>query len=99
MTQEEFDSFVDPANDVGLLLQSHLIALQTIMAPILAIEMMGRKPKSAPNGTVRWLGPLHQSIRPSMKKYFEWPIAREAIVKRQLEECNARGNCTAIASV
>ena len=98
MTQEDFESFVDPANDTGRLLQSHFIALQTIMTPISAKEMLGRKPRSAPNGTVRWLGPLHQDIKPNLRKYFEWPIAREAVVKRQLE-CYARQNCAELASV
>lgn len=72
----EFVTLIDPSNLVGQLLQSHLVAVQTLVAPVILDERGGRKASQFVNGMVRWLDVLHANIEPRMRSYFEWPIKR-----------------------
>ena len=76
ISHAEFLTLIDPSNLVGQLLLSHLVAVQTLMAPINLDERGNRKALQFLNGMVRWLEVLHASIEPRMWSYFEWPIKR-----------------------
>jgi hypothetical protein len=87
MTHEDFREFTDPANNVSKLLQSHLVALQLIMAPIWKNESPGREQattsESSPSRTtVCWLVALHSNIPQHMRKYYDWPIFIENEVRQ-----------------
>jgi hypothetical protein len=92
MSHIDFQTLVDPSNPVGQLLQSHLIAVQTLMTPIGLDERGARKAAQFVNGMIRWLGAIHANIEPGMSRYFKWPIERAEEVqqcylrKRALEE-------------
>jgi hypothetical protein len=76
ISHAEFLILIDPSNVVGKLLQSHLVAMQTLLAPISVDERGSRKALQFVNGMVRWLDVLHANLEPSIRKYFEWPIKR-----------------------
>ena len=75
MSHEDFQHFIDPANEVGQLLQSHFVAVQLLLSPISVHELGDRKPESPNNESSGWLGAIHQRITPRMRKFFEWPIS------------------------
>jgi hypothetical protein len=74
LSHAEFLSLIDPSNIVGQLILSHLVAIQSMMAPINQDERALRKASIFLKGMVRWLELLHSNIDPGMKSYFEWPI-------------------------
>lgn len=76
ISHAEFLALIDPSNLVGQLLLSHMVAVQTLMAPIILSERGSRKTLQFVNGMVRWLEVLHPSIEPRMRSYLEWPIKR-----------------------
>jgi hypothetical protein len=78
MSHEDFQHFIDPANEVGQLLQSHFVAVQYLISPISIHEMGERKPEPTINESSqgsRWLGAIHQRVTPRMREFFEWPIS------------------------
>lgn len=75
MSHEEFQHFIDPANEVGQLLQSHFIAVQFLLSPITIREMGERKGEKPIDDTCHWLGPIHRRVTPRMREFFEWPIS------------------------
>jgi hypothetical protein len=81
----EFLTLIDPSNRVGRLLQSHFVAVQTLMAPITLDERSSRKASQFANGMVRWLDVLHADIEPKMRSYFEWPIKRAEELREWLQ--------------
>lgn len=89
MSHEEFASFIDPSNEAGKLLQSHVSALQLIMTPCVRRETVARKRRNATllkktdGTTARWLEALHRNIRPEMMIYYEWPIWVQKEVEAQ----------------
>lgn len=87
MSHEDFQSFINPDNVVGQLLQSHFVAVQNILTPITIVERTFREvPDTNPGGKARWLDVIHNNIKPGMRKYFEWPIAiTEAAERKALE--------------
>jgi hypothetical protein len=76
LSHAEFLTLIDPSNLVGQLLQSHLVAVQTLLVPISPDERSSRKAPQFLNGMVRWLEVLHANIEPRMRSYIEWPIKR-----------------------
>jgi hypothetical protein len=83
----EFQTFIDPSNPIGQLLQSHLVAVQTLIIPIGLDERAGKKESRLVNGMIRWLGWIHANIEPGMRSYFEWPIKRA----KEVQELYQRG--------
>lgn len=75
MNHEDFQHFINPANEVGQLLQSHFVAVQFLLSPISAHELGERKPETPTHESVRWLSAIHQRATPRMRKFFEWPIS------------------------
>jgi hypothetical protein len=93
ISHAEFLTLIDPSNLVGQLLQSHLVAVQTLIGPVLLDERGSRKAVQFVNGMVRWLEVLHANIEPRMRSYFEWPIKRA----EQLREWSQRERALAKA--
>jgi hypothetical protein len=77
MSQDTFQAFVKPENYAAQLLQSHLIAMQTLLAPVTDNE--NQKPanasKKSQHKTVMWIGCLHNNIPPHMRLFNEWPLS------------------------
>jgi hypothetical protein len=84
MSHADFQNLVDPSNPVGQLLQSHLIAVQTLLTPIGLDERGSRKAAQLVSGMVRWLGVIHANIEPGMRRYLLWPIERAEEVRQLL---------------
>jgi hypothetical protein len=85
ISHTEFLNLIDPSNLVGQLLQSHLVAVQTLIAPIILDERSNRKHLQFVNGMVRWLEVLHANIEPKTGSYFEWPIKRAEELREWLQ--------------
>lgn len=75
MSHEDFQHFINPANEIGQLLQSHFVAVQLLLTPITVHEMGDRKPEKPNNGVNRWLGAILERVSPQMREFFEWPIS------------------------
>jgi hypothetical protein len=82
MSHADFQTLIDASNPVGQLLQSHLIAVQTLMNPVSLDERSDRKALQLVGGMVRWLGVIHANVEPGMRRYFEWPAKRAEEVKQ-----------------
>jgi hypothetical protein len=89
ISHADFQSFIDPSNSVGQLLQSHLVAIQTFMTPVILDERPDVKASQLVNGMIRWLGVIHANIEPGMGSYFDWPIKRAKDV-REWHQCKER---------
>jgi hypothetical protein len=76
ISHADFQTFIDPSNSVGQLLQSHLVAIQTLMTPVVLDERLDIKASQLVNGMIKWLGVIHANIEPGMRSYFDWPIKR-----------------------
>ncbi|KAL2073853.1 hypothetical protein VTL71DRAFT_11179 [Oculimacula yallundae] len=83
MSQQDFVSFIDPANTVGRLIQAHFVSIQLIMTPVTDIELALRQEAKSMEGpsdthrsrpTVGWLRPLHTDIPPDIAEYFQWTL-------------------------
>jgi len=89
MSAADFHHLVDPANQIGLLLQAHLIALQTILEPVLKHEVVPPKPenraKPKHSGSVAWLDTIHGKVGEEMREWFEWPMRRAEDLRRMIE--------------
>jgi hypothetical protein len=90
MSSQEFAWLVNPDNKVGLLLQAHLIAIQTIIDSVLSKEEEPNPKAEDPNrprhiGTVGWLTHVQSQIPPETAEYFEWPMQRLQELKAECE--------------
>ena len=71
MSHAEFQDFIRPGNEIGLILQSHFIALLLIIRPIVApVQGIGRRLRS-----------INDNVSFPMRKYIEWPISVQAAVE------------------
>jgi hypothetical protein len=75
MSHEDFQHFIDPANEVGQLLQAHLVAVHLLLTPITVHQLRERKPEIPSSESVRWLGAIFRRITPRMLQFFEWPMS------------------------
>jgi hypothetical protein len=92
ISHAEFLALIDPSNLVGHILLSHLVAVQTLIAPIHPDERADRKTLQIANGMVRWLEVAHANMDPRMRSYFEWPIKRAEEVRDWLQHEKALAN-------
>jgi hypothetical protein len=81
MSHEDFQDFIDPANEVGQLLQSHFVAVQLLLSPITIHELGDRKFDSPNNPSIRWLGAIFQRVTPLMREFHKWPMFVEEGVR------------------
>jgi hypothetical protein len=100
MSHSDFKEFINPANQICQLLQTHLLALQLTMTPVTKNEWVEKdvpKGRMTRNGvTSRWFSSLHNNIPDDMREYYEWPMWVEnevkqnrvfnGVVKRDVEE-------------
>jgi hypothetical protein len=84
ISHAEFLAMIDPSHVVGQLLQSHMVAIQTLITPIKPNERAGRTNLHFAKGLVRWLEVAHANIDPRMRSYYEWPIKRAEEVREWL---------------
>lgn len=92
MSVPDFQDFINPENQIGMLLQAHLIAIQTILDPILSREQ-GPTP-SPPNSpskhkhssSVAWLDSIHSKVREELRPWFAWPMRRAEELRAMIEE-------------
>jgi hypothetical protein len=76
---------IDPSNMAGQLLLSHLVAIQTLIAPIKPTKRASRKNSHFVNGMARWLEVVYAKVDPRMRDYLEWPIKRAEEIRQWLE--------------
>ncbi|KAI1506553.1 hypothetical protein F5X99DRAFT_7681 [Biscogniauxia marginata] len=84
ISHEDFQSLVDPRNQVCLLLAAHWISLKQVMATITEAEHQAssqqarRKEHDLDMGMFRWLKHLNRQIDPEHRRYNQWPLWVEA---------------------
>ncbi|KFY05786.1 hypothetical protein V492_08299 [Pseudogymnoascus sp. VKM F-4246] len=94
MSAADFHEFIHPDNQVGLLLQAHLIAIQMILDPVLnnennannRTEKTDRPWRPKHMGSVAWLNTVEQKMTYEMAPYFAWPLSRRDAVREQISE-------------
>jgi hypothetical protein len=77
MPYDEFREFTNPENEVCRLIQTHFVAMQLIMTPISKVEWAGKASKTVASThpqSGKWIAPLHASIPPDMREYYEWTL-------------------------
>ncbi|KAK3900233.1 hypothetical protein C8A05DRAFT_45883 [Staphylotrichum tortipilum] len=88
----QFQRLIDPTSQVALLLGSHWIALEQIMAVICDAERRSAAAKQPPqsagagtsSGNVHWLKYLNGQVDDEHRRYNEWPMWVEAQLDRDL---------------
>lgn len=82
MSPADFIRLIDPSNITGLLLQAHLVAMQTILEPVLNAEQSlsqdNKMAKAGPKhlGSLKWLDSIHNKADAQWKVYFAWTMHR-----------------------
>jgi hypothetical protein len=82
MSANDFHHFIAHDNQVGMLLQAHLIAVQMILDPVLKNEVpegehVGNKPcRPRHTGSVAWLETIDRRVTDEMRPFFEWSLER-----------------------
>jgi hypothetical protein len=74
MSHEDFQWFINPANGIGQLLQSHFVVIQLLLSPITVHERGLRKRAKPTNSSLRWLEGIYRNIPENMRQYFAWPM-------------------------
>lgn len=83
MSAADFTNLIDPTNVVGLLLQAHLVAIQTILDPVPRAEQSvspdNKLATAGPKhmGSLKWLDSIHKKVAPELMIYFRWTMQRE----------------------
>ncbi|CAI6338609.1 unnamed protein product [Periconia digitata] len=83
LTHDEFQSFVDPGNDVAQILLAHFIAVQALLTPILMLERVGFQGVNAPTAVLGWIEGIYFNVSFGLRYYVEWPmqVARYPFVR------------------
>lgn len=91
MSAADFHHLIDPTNQIGLLLQAHLIALQTMLEPVLKHEVVPRKGENGAKpdhrGSVAWLDTIHGKVGEEMREWFEWPMMWAEELRGRTKDC------------
>lgn len=99
MSAADFTTLIDPSNAVGLLLQAHLVAIQTILDPVLSAEHNiaphNSFSKSGPKhmGSMKWLDSIHNKVGPEWKVYFQWTMQRAEELREMVWSEIEEGGC------
>lgn len=102
MSATDFHQFIHPDNQIGLLLQAHLIAVQMILDPVLKNEdnagtKMDKPWRPRHSGSVAWLNTIETKMLDDLAPFFAWPISRrDAARERIAEETFARSQALAL---
>ncbi|KFY82809.1 hypothetical protein V500_10320 [Pseudogymnoascus sp. VKM F-4518 (FW-2643)] len=91
MSATDFHQFIHPNNQVGLLLQAHMIAIQMILDPVLNNEnnagtTMDKPWRPRHSGSVAWLNSIEVKMSDEMAPFFAWPIARRDEARERIAE-------------
>ena len=92
MSPADFIRLIDPSNIVGLLLQAHLVAMQTILEPVLNAEQSvsqdNKMAKAGPKhlGSLKWLDSIHDKVDAQWKLYFGWTMQRAEELRNMVWE-------------
>lgn len=91
MSATDFHQFIHPNNQVGLLLQAHMIAIQIILDPVLNNEdnagtTMDKPWRPRHSGSVAWLNNIEVKMSDEMAPFFAWPIARRDAARDRIAE-------------
>jgi hypothetical protein len=81
----DFIDLIDESNEVGNLLLSHFVAVQTLL---ISIDLNGQSKKRVMqhvNGMLRWLDLLHVRQKSNARKYFEWPMKRAEELRQWIQ--------------
>jgi hypothetical protein len=71
-THDEFQSFIDPNNNVAQILLAHFIAIQAILTPILVLERVGFQGVDAPTAVLGWIENIYKNVTPGLRHHVEW---------------------------
>jgi hypothetical protein len=82
-THEEFQSFIDPNNNVAQILLAHFIAIQAVLTPILTLERVGFQGVHAPTAVLGWVEGIYRNVPISLRHHVEWSrqVARYPFVR------------------
>ncbi|KAF2018147.1 hypothetical protein BU24DRAFT_165813 [Aaosphaeria arxii CBS 175.79] len=72
-THDEFQSFIDPNNNVAQILLAHFIAIQATLTPILVLERVGFQGIDAPTKVLGWIECIYKNVPSSLRTHVEWP--------------------------
>ncbi|KAH8819844.1 hypothetical protein F5884DRAFT_27726 [Xylogone sp. PMI_703] len=75
MDNEAFQQFVNPNNEVSQILIAHFVAMQFLVAPIIARQWQGRSRTTPVRSQLDWINTIYHNLSPGMRKYIEWPRA------------------------
>ncbi|RFU28797.1 hypothetical protein B7463_g7532, partial [Scytalidium lignicola] len=75
MDSESFQEFVDPNNKISQILIAHFVAMQFLVAPIIARQWQGRSRTTPVRSQLDWITSIYNDLPPGMRKYIEWPRA------------------------
>jgi hypothetical protein len=71
-SHDEFQSFIDPNNNVAQILLAHFIAIQAVLTPILVLERVGFQGIDAPTAVLGWIEGIYRNIPSTMRHHVEW---------------------------
>lgn len=74
MSHDEFQSFVDPGNDVAQILLAHFIGVQFLLTPILMLERVGFQGINAPTAVLSWIEGIYFNVSLGLRHYVRWPM-------------------------
>ncbi|KAL5351178.1 hypothetical protein ACLOAV_003029 [Pseudogymnoascus australis] len=91
MSGTDFHEFIHSDNQVGLLLQAHLVAIQMILDPVLNNEdkagnKMDKSWRPRHSGSVAWLNTIELNMSEELAPYFAWTIARRDEARERIAE-------------
>ncbi|OBT46921.1 hypothetical protein VE00_02007 [Pseudogymnoascus sp. WSF 3629] len=91
MSATSFHEFIHPDNQVGLLLQAHMIAVQMIIDPVLKNEdsagtKMDKPWRPRHSGSVAWLNTIERRMSDEMAPWFAWPMSQRDAFREQIAE-------------
>lgn len=91
MSATDFHQFIHPDNQVGMLLQAHMIAIQMILDPVLKNEdsagtKMDKPWRPRHSGSVAWLNTIEHRMSDEMAPWFAWPMSQRDAFREQIEE-------------
>lgn len=84
-THDEFQSFIDPNNNVAQILLAHFIAIQAVLTPILTLERVGFQGVHAPTAVLGWIEWIYRNVPSSLRHHVEWSrqVARYPFMRFQ----------------
>ncbi|OCK85355.1 hypothetical protein K432DRAFT_413347 [Lepidopterella palustris CBS 459.81] len=87
-SHEQFQSFIDPGNNVAQVMLAHFIAVQAVLTPILMFERLGFQGVNAPSAMISWVDIIYKNVSSSFRPYLEWcRLVSRSPLQRFLGQC------------